>query len=60
VRIRATKVPVGEDQAQHLELARDLAGKMNRNFPFEQQNGAQEELFPIPETVLSMFESRLS
>jgi len=53
--VRATKVPVGEDQAQHLELARDLAGKMNRNFPVEREDGVQEELFPTPETILSMF-----
>lgn len=29
---KATHVPVGEDQKQHLELARDLAGAFNRNF----------------------------
>lgn len=28
----ATHVPVGEDQTQHLELARDIAGAFNRNF----------------------------
>src|SRR5689334_22347752 len=27
---RATHVPVGEDQKQHLELARDIAGAFNR------------------------------
>ena len=38
---KATHVPVGEDQRQHLELARDLAGAFNRRYecPF----------FPLPE-----------
>jgi tryptophanyl-tRNA synthetase len=31
----ATKVPVGEDQTQHLELARDIAGAFNRKFNVE-------------------------
>ncbi len=38
---KATHVPVGEDQKQHLELARDLAGAFNR------RNGV--EFFPLPE-----------
>ena len=29
---RATHVPVGEDQKQHLELARDIAAKFNHDF----------------------------
>lgn len=29
---KATHVPVGEDQKQHLELARDIAGAFNRNY----------------------------
>jgi tryptophanyl-tRNA synthetase len=29
---KATHVPVGEDQKQHLELARDIAGKFNNDF----------------------------
>jgi tryptophanyl-tRNA synthetase len=41
---RATHVPVGEDQKQHLELARDIAGAMNRFYG--------EELFPLPEPVI--------
>ena len=28
----ATHVPVGEDQKQHLELARDIAQKFNQDF----------------------------
>jgi len=38
---RATHVPVGEDQKQHLELARDIAGAFNRMFT--------TEFFPLPE-----------
>jgi tryptophanyl-tRNA synthetase len=38
---QATHVPVGEDQKQHLELARDIAQLFNRQF------GA--EFFPLPE-----------
>ena len=29
---RATHVPVGDDQKQHLELARDIAQKFNNDF----------------------------
>ena len=32
---RATHVPVGEDQKQHLELARDIATKFNNDFDVE-------------------------
>lgn len=36
-------VPVGEDQSQHVELARDLAIRMNNKF--------KRELFTLPSTV---------
>jgi tryptophanyl-tRNA synthetase len=38
---KATHVPVGEDQKQHLELARDIAGAFNRRYDVE--------FFPLPE-----------
>ncbi|MEM6731582.1 MAG: tryptophan--tRNA ligase [Myxococcota bacterium] len=38
---RATHVPVGEDQKQHLELARDIAQAFNQRFDVE--------YFPLPE-----------
>jgi tryptophanyl-tRNA synthetase len=38
---KATHVPVGEDQKQHLELARDIAGAFNRQY--------ETEFFPLPE-----------
>ncbi|HUY68886.1 MAG TPA: tryptophan--tRNA ligase [Alphaproteobacteria bacterium] len=40
---KATHVPVGEDQKQHLELARDIAGAFNRQFG---------EFFPLPEPLI--------
>ncbi|MDX2104642.1 MAG: tryptophan--tRNA ligase [Alphaproteobacteria bacterium] len=39
-----THVPVGEDQKQHLELARDIAGAFNRFY--------QRDFFPLPEPVI--------
>jgi tryptophanyl-tRNA synthetase len=41
---KATHVPVGEDQKQHLELARDIAQKFNSDFAVD--------LFPIPEPLI--------
>src|SRR6516165_9675325 len=38
---KATHVPVGEDQKQHLELARDVASAFNRRY--------ECEFFPLPE-----------
>jgi tryptophanyl-tRNA synthetase len=43
---KATHVPVGEDQKQHLELARDIAQKFNNDF------GAPD-FFPQPEPVIT-------
>ena len=40
----ATHVPVGEDQKQHLELARDIAQKFNNDFDVE--------LFTLPEPFI--------
>ncbi len=37
-------VPVGEDQAQHVELTREITGKFNRRFG---------EIFPEPQTILT-------
>ena len=41
---KATHVPVGEDQKQHLELARDIAGAFNRRY--------NVEFFPLPEPMI--------
>ena len=41
---KATHVPVGEDQKQHIELARSIANSFN--------NFAENNIFPLPETLL--------
>jgi len=41
---KATHVPVGEDQKQHLELARDIAQKFNNDFG--------RDFFPLPEPLI--------
>jgi tryptophanyl-tRNA synthetase len=43
---QATHVPVGEDQKQHLELARDIAQKFNNDF------GDGAEVFTLPEPII--------
>ncbi len=43
---KATHVPVGEDQKQHLELARDIAGKFNNDYN-------APDFFPQPEPVIT-------
>jgi tryptophanyl-tRNA synthetase len=40
---RSNLVPVGEDQVQHLEMTRDMAGKFNR---------AYGDIFPLPDARL--------
>jgi tryptophanyl-tRNA synthetase len=47
----ATHVPVGEDQKQHLELARDIATKFNQDY--------QTELFTLPEPLISKAAPRI-
>jgi tryptophanyl-tRNA synthetase len=50
---RATHVPVGEDQKQHLELARDIAQKFNVDFAESIHNhGYGEHFFPQPEPII--------
>jgi tryptophanyl-tRNA synthetase len=51
---RATHVPVGEDQKQHLELARDIAQKFNNDFgPSIREAGFEDgTFFPLPEPVI--------
>jgi tryptophanyl-tRNA synthetase len=41
---KATHVPVGEDQKQHLELSREIAGTFNHKY--------KEGFFPVPEPVI--------
>ena len=48
---RATHVPVGEDQKQHLELCRDIAQKFNNDF--------NTKFFPLTEPLIPKEESRI-
>jgi tryptophanyl-tRNA synthetase len=52
---RATHVPVGEDQKQHLELARDIAQKFNNDYrtAIERAGFAEGVFFPLPEPVIT-------
>jgi tryptophanyl-tRNA synthetase len=43
---KATHVPVGEDQKQHLELSRDIAQKFNNDYQ-------APDFFPLPEPVIT-------
>ena len=50
----ATHVPVGEDQKQHLELARDIAQKFNNDFSESiAAQGQNATFFPLPEPVIT-------
>src|SRR3981189_498612 len=50
---RATHVPVGEDQKQHLELSRDIAQKFNNDFGASiHAHGHGETFFPLPEPLI--------
>ncbi len=51
---RATHVPVGEDQKQHLELARDIAQKFNNDFAERiKALGHGDAFFPLTEPLIS-------
>ena len=50
---RATHVPVGEDQKQHVELARDIAQKFNNDFADSiREHQLDEAFFPLPEPII--------
>src|SRR5215204_1608814 len=50
---RATHVPVGEDQKQHLELSRDIAQKFNNDFGDSiRSHGFGDTFFPLPEPLI--------
>ena len=52
---RATHVPVGDDQKQHLELSRDIAQKFNNDFAVSIRAAGFEDgtFFPLPEPVIT-------
>ena len=49
---QATHVPVGEDQKQHLELARDIADRFNREYDVP-------DFFPLPEPLIGTDNARI-
>ena len=49
---KATHVPVGADQKQHLELSRDIAQKFNNDFNCQ-------DFFPLPEPLIPKNISRV-
>jgi tryptophanyl-tRNA synthetase len=50
---RATHVPVGEDQKQHLELSRDIAQKFNNDYAASiEKHGYGNAFFPLPEPLI--------
>ena len=50
---RATHVPVGEDQKQHLELTRDIAQKFNNDFAESiAEHGFGDAFFPLTEPLI--------
>jgi len=50
---RATSVPVGDDQRQHLELTRDIAAKFNNDYAESiKAAGFAEEFFPAPAALI--------
>ena len=49
---KATHVPVGADQKQHLELTRDIAQKFNKDFNCK-------DFFPLPEPLILKKNSRV-
>ncbi|WP_421725466.1 tryptophan--tRNA ligase [Bauldia sp.] len=51
---RATHVPVGEDQKQHLELSRDIAAKFNHDFAESiAAHGFGDAFFPLTEPLIT-------
>lgn len=50
---RATHVPVGEDQKQHLELTRDIAQKFNKDYgDLIRASSFGDSFFPLPEPIM--------
>jgi tryptophanyl-tRNA synthetase len=50
---RATHVPVGDDQKQHLELARDIAQKFNNDYAASIAAHSHGDMFfPLPEPLI--------
>src|SRR3989344_5399222 len=65
LRVRANLVPVGRDQASHIEVTREIAREFNRLYPLDSaqdpvnvnpkseiRNPKSEVVFPIPEALI--------
>jgi tryptophanyl-tRNA synthetase len=51
---KATHVPVGDDQKQHLELTRDIAAKFNNDYAASiKAEGFEPEFFPLTEPLIA-------
>jgi tryptophanyl-tRNA synthetase len=51
---KATHVPVGDDQKQHLELTRDIAAKFNNDYAKSiADRGLDKDFFPITEPLIA-------
>ena len=51
---KATEVPVGDDQKQHLELTRDIAAKFNNDYAKSlADQGLDADFFPITEPLIA-------
>ena len=56
---QATHVPVGDDQKQHLELARDIAQKFNTDFCPKNADGSVAPVFTLPEPIIPPDSARI-
>ncbi len=56
---QATHVPVGEDQKQHLELARDIAQKFNTDYALKDDNGNDDPVFALPDPIVPPAAARI-
>ncbi|PWN18940.1 tryptophanyl-tRNA synthetase [Microstroma glucosiphilum] len=56
---KATHVPIGQDQVQHLELARDIAATFNKRFPSSHttpkssKSRREPPFFPLPQPLIT-------
>ena len=55
---KATHVPVGDDQKQHLELSRDIAGAFNRQYGVDFFPLPEPQIFGVATRVMSLRDGR--
>lgn len=56
---QTTHVPVGDDQKQHLELARDIAQKFNNDYAPKNADGSEAPIFTLPEPIIPAGAARI-